>query len=79
MSEDDARRAFDTFDIITACASKYLREECLRRPDTLVAGNKVPVYGVTPIGKELMQDKLDECGKQAWKPGDPTQYPDPLI
>ena len=79
MSEDDARRAFDTFDIITACASKHLREECLRRPDTLVAGNKVPVYGVTPIGKELMQDKLDECGKQAWKPGDPTQYPDPLI
>lgn len=79
MSEDDARRAFDTFDIITACASKHLREECLRRPDTLVAGNKVPVYGVTPIGKELMQDKLDECGMQAWKPGDPTQYPDPLI
>ncbi len=79
MSEDDARRAFDTFDIITACASKHLREECLRRPDTLVAGSKVPVYATTPAGKELVQDKLDEVGKQPWHPGEPTEYPDPLI
>ena len=79
MSEEDAVRAFDTFDIITACASKYLREECLRRPDTLVAGNKVPVYGVTTKGKKLVQDKLDEVGKEPWHPGEPTQYPDPLI
>lgn len=79
MSEDDARRAFDTFDVITACASKYLREECLKRPDTLVAGSKVPVYAITPAGKELVQDKLDEVGKQPWHPGDPTEYPDPLI
>ena len=79
MSEEDAAKAFDTFDIITACASRYLREECLRRPDTLVAGNKVPVYGVTEKGKELVQDKLDEVGKEPWHPGEPTQYPDPLI
>lgn len=79
MSEDDARRAFDLFDIITACASKYLREECLRRPDTLVAGNKVPVYAITPAGKELIQDKLDEVGKEPWKPGEPTRYPEPLL
>ena len=79
MSEEDAVRAFDTFDIITACASRYLREECLRRPDTLVAGNKVPVYGVTEKGKELVRDKLDEVGKEPWHPGEPTQYPDPLI
>lgn len=79
MSEEDAAKAFDVFDIITACASKYLREECLRRPDTLVAGNKVPVYATTTIGKSLVQDKLDEVGKEPWKPGEPTQYPDPLL
>lgn len=79
MSEEDAAKAFDVFDIITACASKHLREECLRRPDTLVAGNKVPVYATTPIGKSLVQDKLDEVGKEPWKPGEPTQYPDPLL
>lgn len=79
MSAEDSVKAFDTFDIITSCASKHLREECLKRPDTLVAGNKVPVYGITPIGKELMQDKLDECGKKAWKPGESTEYPEPLM
>lgn len=79
MSEEDAAKAFDTFDIITACASKHLREECQRRSETLVAGNKVPVYGVTAKGKELIQDKLDEVGKKPWIPGEPTEYPDPLI
>ncbi len=79
MLEEDARKAFDTFDIITACASKHLREECLKRSNTLVAGNKIPVYAITPIGKELVGDKLRECGKKPWRPGEPTQYPDPLI
>lgn len=79
MSGIDAERAFDTFDIITACASKHLREECLRRPDTLVAGSKVPVYGITLAGKELLMDKLKEVGKEPWRPGDPTEYPDPLL
>lgn len=80
MSEDDARTAFDTFDIITACASKHLREECARRPDTLIAGRKVPVYGTSEFGKLLVQDKLDELGKKAWDPSQgPQEPPTPLI
>lgn len=79
MSEDDARDAFDVFDIITACASRYLREECRRRPETLVAGNKVPVYGVSDIGKAMVQAKLDELGRKAWDPSVPEEPPRPLI
>ena len=79
MSEQDAERAFGVFDIITACASKHLREECHKRPGTLVAGNKVPVYGVTSIGKELVQAKLDELGRRAWDPSVPEEPPRPLI
>lgn len=79
MSEDDARDAFDVFDIITACASKHLREECRRRPETLVAGNKVPVYGVSDIGKAMVQAKLDELGRKAWDPSVPEEPPRPLI
>ena len=79
MSEEDARKAFDTFDIITACASKHLREECRRRPETLVAGNKVPVYGVSEIGKAMVQAKLDELGMKAWDPSVPEEPPQPLI
>ncbi len=79
MSEEDAKEAFEVFDIITACASKHLREECHRRPETLVAGNKVPVYGVTGIGKSLVQAKLDELGRRAWDPSVPEEPPEPLI
>lgn len=79
MSEDDAKNAFDVFDIITACASKHLREECRRRPETLVAGNKVPVYGVSEIGRAMVQAKLDELGRKAWDPSVPEEPPQPLI
>ncbi len=79
MSREDAEKAFDTFDIITACASKHLREVCRSRPDTLVAGNKVPVYGITEIGKKMIQAKLDELGRKAWDPSEPEEPPEPLI
>lgn len=79
MSAEDAKEAFEVFDIITACASKHLREECHRRPETLVAGNKVPVYGITPKGKELVQAKLDELGRKPWDPSVPEEPPEPLL
>lgn len=79
MSEEDAAHAFDVFDIITACASKHLRDECHRRPDTLVAGSKVPVYGITTTGKRLVQAKLDEIGANPWNPSIKEEPPHPLI
>ncbi len=79
MSEEDATHAFDVFDIITACASKHLRDECHRRPDTLVAGSKVPVYGITTMGKRLVQAKLDEIGAKPWNPSIKEEPPRPLI
>lgn len=79
MSEEDAKTAFDTFDIITSCASKYLREECARRPDTLIAGNKVPVYGITDIGKAMVGAKLEQLGRTPTDPSAPQEPPEPLI
>lgn len=79
MSEGDARRAFDVFDIITACASKHIRAEAHLRDDILVAGSKVPVYGITDAGKRLIQAKLDQLGKRAWDPSVPEDPPRPLI
>ncbi len=40
MSKENARIAFNIFDIIIACVLRHLREECLRRLDALMAGNK---------------------------------------
>ncbi len=79
MSEEDAKRAFDVFDIITSCASRYLREECRRRPDTLIAGNKVPVYGITDIGKAMVGAKLEQLGRKPTDPSAPQEPPEPLI
>ncbi len=79
MSEEDARKAFDVFDIITSCASKHLREECARRPDTLIAGNKVPVYGITDIGKAMVGAKLEQLGRTPTDPSAPQEPPEPLI
>ena len=79
MSEEDAKKAFDVFDIITSCASKHLREECERRPDTLIAGNKVPVYGITDIGKAMVGAKLEQLGRTPTDPSAPQEPPEPLI
>ncbi len=79
MSEEDAEKAFDVFDIITSCASKHLREECARRPDTLIAGNKVPVYGITDIGKAMVGAKLEQLGRTPTDPSAPQEPPEPLI
>jgi len=78
MSEEDAKQAFDLFDIITACASKYIRQESKNR-DVLTAGSKVPVYGVSPFGKELINDKLKELGKKPYDGSVPEEPPYPLI
>ncbi|MFA6804561.1 MAG: methanogenesis marker 8 protein [Candidatus Methanomethylophilaceae archaeon] len=63
ISEADARKFFQYADIITSCASKWVREvakECA----VLQAGTKVPVYGATEAGAELMRAKLKELGKE---------------
>lgn len=79
MSDEDARTAFDVFDIITACASRALREEVSRRPDVMVAGTKVPIYGVTAKGKGLVLSKLEQLGLSPWDGTTPQIPPEPLI
>ena len=80
MTEDEAKSAFELFDIITACASKPLRDIYHASPEKyLAAGSKVPVYGITDQGKELIRDKLDELGKKPYDGSVPEQPPVPLI
>lgn len=77
-SEEDAVILFDTCDIITACASRTLRDECRNR-DAVIAGNKVPVYGVSANGKKLVRMRLEETGKAEYDGEDPEEPPYPLI
>ena len=62
ISEADANRYYDFCDVITACASRYVREVGKTRA-TIQAGTKVPVYGATEFGKQMIMMKLEELGR----------------
>ena len=62
ISEEDALRMFDNADIITACASKHLRDIAVFRAK-IQAGTAVPIYGATETGKEIMLTKMEELGR----------------
>ena len=76
ITEDQAELYFDKCDVITACASRYVREVGARRC-TIQAGTKVPVYGATEFGKDVITLKLDELGRKPDHGLD--ESPDPLI
>lgn len=64
ISEEDAESYYDNCDVITACASQFVRKVGEKRA-TVQAGTKVPVYGATEIGKKVIELKLDELGRSA--------------
>ncbi|MBO7409437.1 MAG: DUF2099 family protein [Candidatus Methanomethylophilaceae archaeon] len=76
ISEADAERYFDYADVITACASRYVREVGSKRA-LIQAGTKVPIYGATEFGKQIIQLKLDELGRTADNTLD--ESPSPLL
>lgn len=78
MTREDACAAFGLCDIITACASETLRAEAGGK-DIIIAGNKVPIYGVSDKGKELVLMRLKEVGKEPWDGKEPEVPPYPLI
>ena len=62
-SMEDAEKYFEFCDIITACASKTIRDVAKTKA-ILQAGTKVPVYAASKTGAELIKAKLDELGKK---------------
>ncbi|MBR4698135.1 MAG: DUF2099 family protein [Candidatus Methanomethylophilaceae archaeon] len=68
---------FDCCDFLTACGSRWTREVAKER-GVLVAGNKVEIFGITNIGKELVLDKLESIGKKPYS-GEPLDEPKPLL
>ena len=63
VTEKEANMLYDFCDLITACASKPIREIGKTRA-VLQAGTKIPIYAATERGAELMKAKLDELGMQ---------------
>jgi putative methanogenesis marker protein 8 len=74
--EKDAKTFFDCCDIVTGCASHWVRLEGKKRA-LLQAGSKVPVYAASPEGKRLIEDRFKQMGKKIEVgPEDP---PRPLV
>ena len=63
LTREEAEQMYDYCDMITACASKYMRELAPERA-VLQVGKKIPIYAATEKGAELMRAKLNELGME---------------
>jgi putative methanogenesis marker protein 8 len=77
LTEKEAKTVFESSDIITACASRWLR--VFAKEYALVqAGNKVPIYGASPIGEIILRMRMKELNMNA-ATGLSEDTPRPLI
>jgi putative methanogenesis marker protein 8 len=76
MSKEDAEIIFENADVVTSCASKYIRE-IAEDKDFFSAGASIPIYGVTNSGKRFLKMRINKIGGLKDK-RDP-KLPEPLI
>jgi len=60
IGEDEARRLLAAADIVTGCASRFIREQV--RPLVQV-GTAVPLFGLTEWGKEVLVERAKEVDR----------------
>lgn len=76
MSKEEAEDLFNYSDIITGCASKYIREVGEER-ESFTAGASIPIYGVTEAGESFLKRRIEKIGGLKDKPD--AKIPDPLL
>jgi putative methanogenesis marker protein 8 len=76
ISKENAETILNNADVVTGCASKYIREIGDEK-DFFKAGDSIPIYGVTESGKRFLKMRIDKIGGLNEKK-DP-KIPDPLI
>lgn len=62
LSAEDAETLFDVCDVITACASRAVRDAARRRALYQV-GNKVPIYAASLWGEVLLKMRVEILGR----------------
>jgi len=78
VSERGADLLFDNADIVTACASRWVRELAKKR-SLLQVGNKVPVYAASPLGEVILRMRLEDLEKGSHPPAEKEDPPRPLV
>ncbi|MEA2033484.1 MAG: methanogenesis marker 8 protein [Euryarchaeota archaeon] len=59
ISRKDAEKIYEIADLITACASPHIRE-LAKEKALLQAGTAIPIFALTPAGKELLLERAKE-------------------
>lgn len=77
ISKEDAQTLFDGCDVITACASKYVREIGAKKSLKTV-GQSIPIYSNTQEGKKFLELRLAHIGGEKPHKENPD-LPYPLI
>ncbi len=83
LSREEVEELSDSADLITACASRWVREIAGSRA-LLQAGTAIPVFAMTKRGKSLILDKLKESDEQVFVKGAKLPFagnnqPTPLV
>lgn len=76
LDDQEAQKMFDHADVITACASKTIRETAEKKA-IFQAGLSIPIYAGTEKGKEFLLKRIDAIGGLKQKKD--FKIPDPLI
>ncbi|MBU4534404.1 MAG: DUF2099 family protein [Euryarchaeota archaeon] len=76
LDDREAQKMFDHADVITACASKTVREIAEKKA-IFQAGLSIPIYASTEKGKEFLLKRIEDIGGLKQKKN--FKIPDPLI
>jgi putative methanogenesis marker protein 8 len=83
LTNEEAEILVNACDLVTSCASKTIRDAVSSRA-LLQAGVAIPIFAMTPAGKELIIEKIRQSNepvlvKPTKLPSLSGQQPDPLI
>lgn len=83
ISKEEAERLVKVCDLITGCASRWVREIAGKNA-LLQAGSSVPVFAMTEMGRELILNKIKSINAQVLiklekLPYFGDKYPEPLV
>jgi putative methanogenesis marker protein 8 len=76
IDKEEASELFDYCDVITACASKHIRD-IGEKIATKKVGESIPIYGASEKGKEFLELRVEKIG--GIKPKKNPKLPKPLI
>ncbi len=76
ISEKNAETIFNSADVVTGCASKYIRKIGDEK-EFFRAGESIPIYGVSESGKRFLKMRIDKIGGLKEKKN--PKIPKPLI